>query len=70
MRGMLQKLAATPVTLSDGFAEVSSYSTELWNSLLQDIMGTASGNGFRKGLIIRISGGQLHQELLNIVVWM
>lgn len=67
---MLQKLAATPVTLSNGLQRcLPTAQSELWNSLLQDIMGTASGNGFRKGLIIRISGGQLHQELLNIVVW-
>jgi len=54
---VLQKLAVTPLTLSDGLQGLSSYSTEVWSSLLQVV--TASGNGFRRGLYILVEDGSI-----------
>lgn len=48
---MLEKTVVTSLTLSDALhRDVFLKQSELWNSLLQDVMITAGENGFTKAL--------------------
>lgn len=71
---MLQKIAVTAVTLSDALhRDVFLQQSELWNSLLQDIMLTEGENGFRKALCILVEARFIRNykmELSGCSLWL